>query len=74
VEAVESLTRQPVAKANILLVDDHPANRLVVRTLLEELNQTLVEASTGQEALERVSEQEFAVVLLDVQMPDLAVR
>jgi len=56
---------------NILLVDDLPANLLVYRTILEELDQNLVTASSGEEALKLVLKQEFAVILLDVNMPGM---
>jgi PAS domain S-box-containing protein len=58
-------------RANILLVDDQPANLLVLRTVLEDLNENLVEAKSGEEAVRRSQETDFAVVLLDVQMPGL---
>ena len=61
----------PELKANILLVDDEPANLLAIRAILEDLGQNLVEAHSGEEALRRVLEAEFAVVLLDIQMPTL---
>jgi signal transduction histidine kinase len=57
--------------ANILLVDDNPARLLSYRTILEPLGERLVEASSGKEALRRVMEEEFAVILLDVNMPDM---
>nr|MDP9128737.1 response regulator [Pseudomonadota bacterium] len=56
---------------NILLVDDLPANRLVYCSILEELHQNLVVASSGEEALKLVLKQEFAVILLDVNMPTM---
>jgi signal transduction histidine kinase len=61
----------PASKANILLVDDQPANLLVLRTILEDLGQNLVEAGSGEEALRRLLSDDFAVILLDVQMPGL---
>ncbi len=57
--------------ASILLVDDDPANVLALQALLEGLGQNLVEARSGEEALQRLADQDFAVVLLDVQMPGL---
>ena len=59
-------------KASILLVDDNPANLLALRAILEELGQNLVEAHSGEEALQRVQSDEFAVVLLDVLMPGIS--
>ncbi len=58
-------------KASILLVDDNPANLLSLRAILEDLGQNLVEARSGEEALQRVQTDEFAVVLLDVLMPGI---
>jgi two-component system, sensor histidine kinase and response regulator len=55
-------------KANILLVDDHLSNLVALEGMLESLNQNLVRASSGEEALLRLLEQEFAVILMDVQM------
>src|SRR5205809_5258911 len=58
-------------KANILIVDDLPEKLLVFRTILEELGQNLVMVRSGSEALQAVLQQEFAVILLDVNMPDI---
>jgi signal transduction histidine kinase/DNA-binding response OmpR family regulator len=56
-------------KAKILVVDDRPENLLVYRTILEDLGQELVTAASGEEALKQVLAHDFAVVLLDVNMP-----
>jgi signal transduction histidine kinase len=56
---------------NILLVDDRPENLLALEAILEPLGQQLIRANSGAEALKRVLEQEFAVILLDVQMPGM---
>jgi len=58
-------------KANILLVDDHLSNLMVLEEMLASLGQNLVRASSGEEALLRLLEQEFAVILLDVQMGNM---
>ncbi len=55
----------------ILLVDDRRANLLVYKTILEELGQTLITASSGEEALKLVLKHDFAVILLDVNMPTM---
>jgi PAS domain S-box-containing protein len=57
--------------ANLLIVDDTPANLSTLRAVLDELGENLVEAGSGEEALRRVQEEDFAVVLLDVRMPML---
>ena len=58
-------------KVSILLVDDQPARLLTYETILEDLGLSLVCARSGLEALEKLMKQEFAVVLLDVSMPDM---
>jgi CheY-like chemotaxis protein len=58
-------------KAKILLVDDRPENLLALEAILSSLNQELVRAESGEEALKRLLTDEFAVILLDVQMPGL---
>jgi signal transduction histidine kinase len=61
----------PQEKANILVVDDLPEKHVVFRTILDELGQNIVSARSGQEALKCILEMEFAVILLDVNMPDI---
>ncbi len=56
-------------RVNILVVDDLPEKLLVYETILEELGQNLITARSGREALKRVLQYEFAVILLDVNMP-----
>ncbi|HYP78055.1 MAG TPA: response regulator [Polyangiaceae bacterium] len=57
--------------AKILLVDDQPKNLLALSAMLEPLGQEVVQASSGKEALRYLLRDEFALVLLDVQMPVL---
>jgi signal transduction histidine kinase len=58
-------------KVNILLVDDQPARLLSYESILRDLGQILVMAHSGVEALEKLMADEFAVVLLDVNMPGM---
>ena len=70
-----SLTPYPGAPAhtpvNILLVDDQPGRLLTYRAILEPLGERLVDASSGPEALQKLMQDEFAVILLDVNMPGM---
>ncbi|WP_223638886.1 PAS domain S-box protein [Corallococcus sp. EGB] len=61
----------PVPRAAILMVDDHPANLLALEAILEPLGQDLVKATSGEEALKQLLQRDFAVILMDVQMPGL---
>ena len=65
------MTPSPVSKVNILLVDDQPQNLLALEAILSEMGENLVKADSGRAALKALLDQEFAVVLLDVQMPGL---
>ncbi|MEJ8851368.1 response regulator [Variovorax rhizosphaerae] len=58
-------------KANILIVDDLPEKLLVFQTVLEEMGQNLVPVQSGAAALREILKREFAVILLDVNMPDI---
>ncbi len=58
-------------KVGILLVDDQPQRLVAYRAILSELDLDLVCARSGREALEHLMGREFAVVLLDVSMPDM---
>jgi PAS domain S-box-containing protein len=64
VSAVES-------KATILIVDDEPANRFALSHVLAELEQRVVEAASGEDALRYLLREECAVILLDANMPGL---
>src|SRR6185437_3073508 len=56
---------------NILLVDDQPAKLLSYHVILEELGEVLLTAASGREALATLLKNDVAVVLIDVQMPEL---
>ena len=58
-------------RVSILLVDDRPENLLALEAILEPLGQILVRAGSGPEALRQVLATDFAVMLLDVQMPGM---
>jgi signal transduction histidine kinase len=56
---------------NILLVDNEPKGLLALEALLEPLGQKLITASSGREALRQLLAHDFALILLDIQMPGL---
>ncbi len=56
---------------NILIVDDTPENLVALEALLSSLGQNVVKAASGEEALRLLLKQDFAVIILDVNMPGL---
>ncbi|MCY1060263.1 response regulator [Nannocystis sp. SCPEA4] len=58
-------------RVNILLVDDQAARLLSYEAILAPLEQNLVRASSGVEALQKLLKEEYAVILLDVSMPEM---
>jgi two-component sensor histidine kinase len=61
-----------VERADILIVDDLPEKHLTYRVSLEDLGQNLVTVASGEAALQLLLEREFAVILLDVNMPGMS--
>ena len=57
--------------ASILIVDDYGPNLLALEALLQPLGHRLVQAQSGEEALKAILRQEFALIIMDVQMPGL---
>lgn len=55
-------------KVNILMVDDQPAKLLSYEVILQELDENLLKAHSGREALDQLLKNEIAVVLMDVSM------
>src|SRR5213593_1977633 len=58
-------------EVNILLVDDHPQNLLALESILRGLSQNVVQATSGPEALKYLLRNDAAVILLDVEMPEM---
>ena len=69
VSSTESLGED--LKAKVLIVDDDERTMLAVTTALDALGQDLVVARSGEEALRRLLQDEYAVILLDVHMPGM---
>ena len=58
-------------RAKILLVDDHDENLLALEAVLSSLDQVLVSVSSGEKALRALLKDDFALILLDAQMPGM---
>ena len=71
VQAPATQIRDDAEPVNLLLVDDRPENLIALEAALEMLGQNLVKVSNGREALRAALNQDFAVVLLDVRLPDV---
>jgi len=70
--ARQEVSEEELARlASILLVDDREENLVALEAMLRDLGHDLVRASSGQEALRLMFNRDFAVVLLDVRMPDM---
>ena len=61
----------PEHVSNILMVDDRPENLFALDAILSPLGQNLVSAGSGREALKQLLQHDFALILLDVQMPGM---
>src|SRR5690349_18517034 len=75
-DAADLLTSLPASppdidRVNILLVDDQPANLVALEAMLQGLGQNLIKAESGREALKWLLTEDFAVILLDVKMPEM---
>lgn len=62
---------QTEPSVNILLVDDQPENLVALEAILGDLGANLVKSTSGEEALRCLLQDDFAVILLDVQMPQM---
>jgi PAS domain S-box-containing protein len=62
---------KPRTRINILMVDDQPAKLLTYEAILEELDENLIKATSGREALDHLLKTDVAVVLMDVSMPEM---
>jgi len=67
-DAAETSIAKP---AKVLCVDDQPANLLTLEATLADLDLDLVKAGSGPEALRQLLQDDFALILMDVRMPDM---
>jgi signal transduction histidine kinase/ActR/RegA family two-component response regulator len=70
-EPAQAVEQLGLPRATILVVDDDERNALALTTVLKELDQTLVVAHSGEEALRYLLTEDVAVILLDVHMPGM---
>lgn len=71
VPSLSTIPDKDTGRSSILLVDDVPTNLLLLEKILQAPNVELVKAASGPEALEKLAHGDFAVAILDVQMPDM---
>jgi signal transduction histidine kinase/DNA-binding response OmpR family regulator len=62
---------KPSERVNVLVVDDQPGSAASIEVTLAELDQNIVKASSGREALRCLSKDDFAMILLDASMPEM---
>jgi CheY-like chemotaxis protein len=63
---------KPEIKPNILIVDDDPTSLFILETILKEIDVVIIRALSGPEALSKIEDQEIALTLIDVNMPDMS--
>jgi CheY-like chemotaxis protein len=68
---IKAFSPEQVANLRILLAEDNPVNQRLATKLLEKRGHLVAVTATGRGALQRVQEEIFDVVLMDVQMPDM---
>src|SRR4051795_11626517 len=68
-ESIDDMMHE--GQVNILLVDDQPNNLLALEAILAHEGRNLVRAQSGEQALLRVLDEDFAPILMDVQMPGM---
>ena len=60
-----------LSKSNVLIVDDVASQRNILQHILSPLDITIIQASSGKEALDKVLNYDFAVILMDIEMPGM---
>jgi signal transduction histidine kinase len=68
---MSSVTESALPTAAVLAVDDHPANLVALEAIFETIDIELVTVTSGREALRLAGQRSFAVILLDVVMPEM---
>ena len=74
-EVAETTTKRPALRFNplsrVLVVEDNEINQIVIEVMLETLNLKTTLASTGEEALQKVLEDDFDLILMDIHLPGI---
>src|SRR5262249_57323509 len=60
-----------VRALQILLAEDNPVNQMTATTMFEKLGHAVVVANNGRQAIDKINEQAFDIVFMDVQMPEM---
>lgn len=71
IAADETLPAGVAVGRRVLVIDDHPVNRLVARGYLERFGAAVTEAATGAEAMAKADEGRFDLILIDLHLPDM---
>lgn len=70
-QLLSSVSSEKTGIVNILIVDDRPENLISLSSILEDESRRIIKANCGNDALKIALEEEIAVMLLDVQMPEM---
>lgn len=71
VEILEEIESAPPAKGFILIAEDHEVNQQLFKTILENMGHTVRIANNGIEAVKAVESEDFSLIFMDVQMPEM---
>lgn len=68
-QARQEIDTEKLSNINLLLVEDNPSNRMVATSFLQKVGIKVATAENGQQALEKVQQDSFDIILMDLQMP-----
>lgn len=72
VKVPATTTTRPEKKANVLVVDDEPAVRLLIKTILNKNGHTVEECASGEKALEKLNNNSYDIIFMDLRMPGMS--